>query len=134
MRRKKIFIIVTTLVIIIIGIIVGLSVYMLNGLSENEGLIIEDVKFSSLADGKYSGAYGSGRWHNSVEVQVNGGLITDIAFRDTVTFERPEITDQLVQSVISNQSTEIDCISGATATCKVYLKSIANALQQPEKE
>lgn len=134
MVKKRIILIVTTVIVIIAGAIAGIGIFMLGELSENDELIINDVAASSLPDGTYSGEYGNGRWHNRIDVTIDEGLIGTIDVKDTVTFERAEVTQELIQSVISSQSTNVECISGATATCKVYLKSIENALQQSERK
>lgn len=45
-------------------------------------------------------------------------------------FRREDVTKGILNRVIENQNTNIDVISGATVTCKAYLKSIENALKK----
>lgn len=83
---------------------------------------------SDIHDGVYHGAYKAGRWSNKVAVTVNNKRITNIEILDDVTFAKPEVSDALFSKVIDAQDTDVDAVSGATATCRAYLKSIENAL------
>lgn len=87
------------------------------------GLVMSDIH-----DGVYHGAYKAGRWSNKVAVTVNNKRITNIEIVDDVTFAKPEVSDALFSKVIDAQDTDVDAVSGATATCRAYLKSIENAL------
>jgi len=123
----KVFLAVVLMVILALG---GFAFYLTRGLESGEALALSGISFSKLEDGKYTGKYSGGRWSNEVMVTVEGGKISDIDVIKPVLFERPEITEQLLDKVINEQTTAIDGISGATVTCKAYLKSIENAFKE----
>lgn len=81
-----------------------------------------------LEDGGYTGIYEYKRWSNVLNVRVSGGKIIEIKIIDDVDYVDPTVTDALFSKVIEAQDTDIDTITGATATSKSYLKAIENAL------
>lgn len=102
--------------------------YISRGLDEGLNVSINPVDLSLKEDGVYKGSYDFGRWSNELNVTVKDHRIIDIAIIDDMMLVNPEVTSELLQSVMSAQNTRVDTISGATVTCKAYLKSIENAL------
>ena len=117
MKKKKTGWIILAIILVIAGIAAGAIGFMTNGLERNQALDIAEVSAKDLANGVYEGSYGSGRWQNDVFVTVEDGQILDIELTKHVLFERPEITDELMQRVLQEQTTCVDTISGATVTC-----------------
>jgi len=102
--------------------------YISRGLDEGLNLSINPVDLSVKEDGVYRGSYDFGRWSNEVSVTVKDHKITDIEITDDMMLAKPEVTSQILQNVMAAQNTRVDLVSGATVSCKAYLKSIENAL------
>jgi len=127
---KKIKKIILGILALIIIILAGAFIFISNGLEAGKNLVVNSVSAAGLEDGTYKGKYDGGRWTNEVNVSVAGGKITKITAVKTVMVENKETTEALFKEVINKQSTAVDVISGATVTCKAYLKSIENALSK----
>lgn len=125
---RKLKKIILSIVVLLILIIAGGSIYATNGLEAGKNMTIGHVDVTQLKDGVYNGKYDGGRWTNEVNVTVKDGKITKIDVVKTVLFESADVTNALISNVIKNQDTDIDVTSGATVTSKAYLKSIENAL------
>ena len=97
---------------------------------------IEQIKkyFKGLKDGVYIGK-SSGYYTNSLEVQVtvSGGKITKIELiknNDDKSYFDNQKAGLLESRIISNQSTNIDTISGATTSSKGFINAVVNALEK----
>jgi uncharacterized protein with FMN-binding domain len=127
---KKILLII----LIVFGLIIlagGAGIfYITRGLEEGAKLSINPVDLTQLADGSYNGQYESGRFSNAITLTVSNHQITDIEVTQTVKFEKPEVTQELINEVMAKQNTDVDVVSGATVTSKAYLKAMENALTQ----
>jgi uncharacterized protein with FMN-binding domain len=115
-------------IILVVLIFAGGMLYLNVGLEKGLNVEINGIDMSDVHDGIYNGSYKAGRWSNKIAVTVEGKRITDIEIVDDVTFAKPEVSDELFLRVIKAQNTDIDAVSGSTVTCKAYLKSIENAL------
>lgn len=85
---------------------------------------------SSLADGTYQGEGQGFRGTTSVSVTVENGKITDITIvsyqDDAQFFSRAQNT--IIQEIISAQSLDVSCVSGATFSSNGILEAVADAL------
>jgi uncharacterized protein with FMN-binding domain len=122
---KPLRIILSLLVIVFLGGFFFLSL----GLNKGKTLVVNDVDLSLLKDGTYTGKYNEGRWSNEVNATVKNHKIIKIEVIKDVLFPRTDVTEELVKRIIESQSIGVDAISGATVTCKAYLKSIEDALK-----
>ncbi|MDI9494898.1 MAG: FMN-binding protein [Bacillota bacterium] len=125
---KKVLKIVGVIFLVFVVAAVSGMFYISRGLDEGLNVSINPVDLSLKEDGVYKGSYDFGRWSNELNVTVKDHRIIDIAIIDDMMLVNPEVTSELLQSVMSAQNTRVDTISGATVTCKAYLKSIENAL------
>lgn len=123
----KVMGIIALVIVLAVG---GFAIFISNGMSATKALQIGTVSASSIADGSYEGDYNGGRFTNKVLVTVKSGKIESIHAEKSVTFEKPETTKALFESVIARQNTDVDVQSGATLTSKAYLKSVENALNK----
>lgn len=118
----------------ILGVLVlagaGGIFYMTAGLDAGAGMTIAPIDLAKIDDGTYTGTYQGGRWTNEVEVTVADHQIAQINVLKTVSIETPDVTNNIINSVIEKQNTTVDTVSGATVTSKAYLKSIENALSE----
>lgn len=115
-------------IVLFVFVFAGGIFYLNRGLETGKNVIINGLDMSGIHDGVYYGTYKSGRWSNEVAVTVSSKRITKIEIVDDVTFAKPEVSELLFSKVIEAQDTDVDAVSGATVTCKAYLKSIENAL------
>ena len=116
-------------VLIVIALLIGGGIfYITRGLGAGSRLVIGDVNLKSLNDGVYEGRYDGDRWSNEVSVTVKDHEITGIDIVKDVKFPNGDVSKKLIENVIEKQTPNIDTVSGATVTCKAYMKSIENAL------
>lgn len=122
--------VVGILAAVVIVVIAVAAIFLSSGMSATKNLQIGTVDPSGLPDGAYEGSYSAGRFSNSVKVTVKDGRIESIETEKPVTFEKADVTKALFDSVIAEQNTDVDAMSGATLTSKAYLKSIEAALSK----
>jgi len=108
----------------------GALFYMTRGLSRGKNLVINDINLTELEDGYYQGKYEDGRWSNEVEVEINNNKISSVKIIDDIIFSQPEIKEKIFKRIIEKQTLDVDIVSEATVTTKVYLKSIEIALNR----
>ncbi len=125
----KLFLKIVLCIILVFVVAVGsLGLYITRGLKEGQDLAINPISAAQLADGKYEGSYGKGRWQNEVSVTIKDNRITQIDILKSVLFEKPEVSKGLFDKVIEKQNTTVDVMTGATVTSKAYLKAVEDAL------
>ena len=120
-------VIVAVLVFILVA--GGGILYLTRGLSEMQALVIEDRDASGLPGGLYAGAFRGYRWSNSVEIAVEGGEIAAIEVVDPHIFYREEVADEIIDRVLSEQTTAVDAVAGATVSSNAILKAIEDGLR-----
>jgi uncharacterized protein with FMN-binding domain len=129
-KRRVIFWMVISLVaLLVIAALIG-GLYAWRFVKAANALTIDDVAISEVPDGTYEGSYSLFHVKASVMVTVEEGRITDIVFLDTgkMTEETRQEIEGIFGEVISGQSLEIDVTSGASASKKVSLKAVEEAL------
>jgi uncharacterized protein with FMN-binding domain len=92
------------------------------------GIELNGINLDSVADGTYVGSYNGYRWSNTVEVTVKNHQIINISVKKPQVFAKEETIQELTESVVSKQTTEVDVVTGATADSKAFLKAVENAL------
>ncbi|MEQ8153669.1 MAG: FMN-binding protein [Clostridiaceae bacterium] len=122
-------IILSALIVAVAIFMIG-AIYLTKGMKAGKELVINKVNLGDLSDGRYRGSYTSGRWSNELEITVKDHKIVTITSIKDVAFIPPEFKENLFDSVIQKQNTDVDVVSGATVTTKAYLKSIENALNK----
>lgn len=99
------------------------------GLDEMMSLEIGEVDLAVVPDGPYQGSFAFERWSNTVEVTVQNHVITAIRIIKDMKFAKDEVSSAVFERVRTQQSVQVDAVSGSTVTSKAYLKSIELALQ-----
>lgn len=125
--KKKVLIAVGVVVLVLILVVAGAMIWITRGLNY-KNLTIGKVDLSKVPDGTYKGSFSGGRFSNTVQVTVKNHKITNIKVVKDVQFNKASTTKTIFDEVIKAQSTQVDAVTGATATSKVYLKAIQNAL------
>ena len=113
--------------IVVFILIVIVMIYAFLGLKETTNLIIKPVSLELVQDGTYIGNYNCYRWTNRVGVTVKEHRIVQIQPLK-IQDGRQRLVNELIDKVISEQRTNVDVVSGATADSNAFLKAIELAL------
>jgi uncharacterized protein with FMN-binding domain len=82
--------------------------------------------FSGLADGTRSATASEGEVSATVEVTVASGRIERLTLKDGVNIEA-SLAETLFDAVKATQSSQVDAVSGATASSQVLLRAVEAA-------
>ena len=131
-KRKKKILLIVLLVVAVVAIVGGFILKNLmdkldEGLEELKTLEIENVDFSTISDGTYSGAYKQFPIDVEVTVTVKNDQIQDIVINKHVNGKGKD-AEKITNDVIAQQSLEVDTVTGATYSSIVILKAIEQAL------
>lgn len=134
--KKGLIITLIILGIIIIGGTIGWP-YMAKEHEEAKNVAIDDIDFSKLKDGIYTGEYEGGmyKWRaNKTEVTVETGRVTNIKLLNSTGSGVENNKDYLMvyDRIIKAQSLQVDTVNGATLTTKAYLKAVEIALKKAQ--
>lgn len=99
---------------------------------EIDSIAFRNKYISGTRDGVYEGEYYPTPYVGAkVKVIVDSGYVTSIELLDHK-YGRGKPAEAITEKVISEQSLDVDTISGATISSKIILKAIDNALSQSE--
>jgi uncharacterized protein with FMN-binding domain len=113
-------------------LLMAVTVFSITGCSTaNKNLTFVMPNLALISDGTYRGDYDFSHTpvKATVDVTVQNHQITKI---DIVKHFRSPIGkkgEKVIDSIIERQSLDVDTISGATASSKILLKAVENALQ-----
>lgn len=96
-------------------------------------IVLSTPNISGLQDGVYKGSFDAILVGADVSVTVEGNKIKDVKINKHK-HDKGQAAEVITDRVISEQSIEIDTISGATNSSKVILKAIENALNQKDNK
>lgn len=90
----------------------------------------DETQSSTFANGTYTGSGTGFRGTTTVQVTVQGGMITDITVTsyadDNKYFSRAQ--SGIIQRILSAQSTDVDTVSGATFSSNGLIEAVSDAL------
>lgn len=120
------------LIVLLIVVILGVAfTVLINKLEENFKVLmatsVQELDLTALSDGFYTGAYNVFPIDVIVTVEVSAQKIVDITIDKHVNGQGKP-AEVIIDSVISEQSLDVDMISGATYSSKVIIKAIEKAL------
>ncbi|WP_373482798.1 FMN-binding protein [Acetobacterium sp.] len=104
------------------------AVFALLGKNETLSLVICNVDLTRISDGKYVGVYDNYRFTNKVEVTVLNHEIINI-HPLKIQDGRQNLVNNLTETILEEQRSDIDAISGATASSNGFLKAVEEALK-----
>ena len=120
-------------------LIVPLMLLLLSAAScdESESEIIRaiqlpEINMSEIEDGSYRGSF---YYHKSLyetEVEVKNHRIENIQVIEAEGDKYDQMALPVLQEVIDQQSLQVDVVTGATKSCKLYLLTIFNAVSDKE--
>ncbi len=113
--------------LIIVLIIIVVAIVAIKNMKVPE-VTLAEIDFSTLADGTYPGTYVLGPVKASVEVDILGGIVTQIRMTEHRTGQGQSAV-AILDSVIASQSLQVDIITGATWSSNTILKAIEDALK-----
>ncbi|WP_086347557.1 FMN-binding protein [Candidatus Enterococcus clewellii] len=94
---------------------------------------IAPVDLTQISDGVYTGQFDAVLVGAKTKVTVKSNQITAVELMEHKT-ELGAKAEKIVDSVVSQQSVQVDAVSGATNSSKVILKSIEKALHSKVSE
>lgn len=103
--------------------------------SSQNGSTASEKSGVSYHDGTYQGTGSGFRGDTMVSVTVSGGKITAVnvdSYQDDERFFG-QAYQQVTQEIISNQTAEVDAVSGATYSSRGIMQAVANALKSAVK-
>jgi uncharacterized protein with FMN-binding domain len=117
---------------IFVGIIVLMGTFFFITIKNNMQTILEinleTIDFTDYEDGTYLGKYYyEDQIGATVNVTISDGKITEIEILEHLTGLGQE-AENIINDVISEQTIEVDAISGATTSSKVLQLAIQDAL------
>ena len=126
--KRKITLVVVA-VIVIIGIIVGLSIFNKYKRYHNQvnSMTFQDIDISAIPDGVYIGECDTGVIYAKVEVIVENGVLLNIQLLEH-RHERGETAEIIIDHMMQEQRTDVDVVASATNSSKVIRKAVENAL------
>jgi len=125
MKILKIVLFVIIALVVLFLILAGFGTI---GLKEARNLEISEIDLSTIEDGEYTGVYENARWSNTVKVTVKDYEIKQIELVKSNNSSQIAFIEEVIDAVISEQSLDVDTMSGATATTNSLLKAIEDAL------
>lgn len=119
---------------LIIGIVILFSVIVIILLTQKPvDLEISNIDITAIRDGVYTGSANNGVVKATVSVEVSKGTIQNIMILEHERlFGKP--AEKIIDSIIEQQSLEVDAVTSATYSSDTIRKAIENALQQGEEE
>lgn len=111
----------------IIGHIVICQMDFTNYLNQLSDISIEDIDFSTIADGTYIGSYDIGYINAKVEVTMKDGVMTDVKLLEH-NHERGKAAEGILPAILQNQTLATDSVSSATNSSMVIKAAIQDAL------
>jgi len=128
--KKPIKVVLVILSIVVLLIIAGAIFFssVNRNLEALEDIPIQSVDLSTIADGTYEGNYDSFPVSVTVEVTVREHRIAEIELLKHVNGQG-QSAESITETVINEQSLEVDVVSGATYSSKVILLAIEDALK-----
>ncbi|MCD6159058.1 MAG: FMN-binding protein [Kosmotoga sp.] len=125
--KRVLIVVVAAIVLFGCFVVIKLSAEYAQMKKELETIVLSDIDCSNLKDGNYHGNYKLGLVSARVRVRIDDGKISDIEIIEHVTGKGKK-AEEIINSVMEEQSIKVDIISGATFSSKTILKAIENAL------
>ena len=120
------------LILLIIVIVIGVAFTLTKKKSEKNfkelmAMPVQVVDLTTLSDGSYKGAYSVFPVDVEVTVEVSAQKIVDVTIDKHINGQGKP-AEVIIDSVIREQSLDVDMVSGATYSSKVIIKAIEDAL------
>ncbi|HZK24577.1 MAG TPA: FMN-binding protein [Oscillospiraceae bacterium] len=97
------------------------------GIQQINDFVFADVNLANIADGVYQGDVAAGPIQVIVDVIVQDAQIAEIKLIKH-DHGKGEAAESIVDEIITQQSLQVDTVSGATYSSRVILKAVESAL------
>jgi uncharacterized protein with FMN-binding domain len=94
-------------------------------------LQLPEIDLAAVENGRYSGRFYHHDYYYETEVVVENQRIMDIRVLKSEGDKYDQEALAVLQRVIEQQSLNVDTVSGATKSSKIYLITVYNALYKP---
>lgn len=130
--KRTLLIVAISLVgfLVVIGIVGGIYAWRFN--SGWKKIVIENVDLSRIPDGAYEGEAKNFHDSSQVRVTVQDHRVTAIDILKTSPGGNRAKMEELARRIIASQTPNVDLITGASASSKVFQKAVDNALIQAQ--
>lgn len=127
-KKKNKLLIVIICIVAIIAIAFG-AMFLFMGSQNKKLKEVQTVDVSQVKDGTYSGEMDAGLVKVKVTVTVKDKPITNI---DLIEHQcgTGKPAEKIIPEIEKQNTTEVDCVSGATMSSKTIMAAINNALKQ----
>ena len=88
------------------------------------------VDHANLKDGTYEGSFRGGPNKALVKVTIKDNHISDIEIVEHQAWKGKKAELIIVESIIANQSTKVDAVSGATNSSRVIMNAVQDAIEK----
>ncbi|MEJ5273573.1 MAG: FMN-binding protein [Spirochaetota bacterium] len=131
MKKKGMIFTVVFIIIFLIIFLIGIKYFQKIERYKNqvEQITINEIDLSNIEDGTYYGSYNTIFVSAKVEVIVKDHKILDIKIIEHIN-GKGKPAETIINDVIKEQKLNVDIVSGATASSKVILKAIEEALSK----
>ena len=126
-KTKKISLIIFSIIVLLAAVGIYFYIEINDGLESLNYIVIEDIDLTSKSDGLYTGEYKQTPLEVIVQVEVYNHEIVSITILKHQNGQG-EDAEIIIDSVMLEQSLDVDTIAGATYSSKVILLAIEDAL------
>lgn len=131
--KKRWIVIHRVATIVILGCLIGHVVVGFSSLGQYQKQVseisISNVNLENVADGVYVGDCNVGYIYAKVRVTVADHKLVKTELLEHRT-ERGKPAEVILDTMVSQQKTEVDAVSGATNSSKVIMRAVENALRE----
>jgi len=94
-----------------------------------------EIQQKRLVDGVYDGSYRHGPNSATVRVTISEGKVVNIELlKHFASWKGDKANDIIPQRIVTEQSTDVDAVSGATNSSRVIMNAVQEALEKAYKE
>jgi len=122
-----------TVVMILVPLIaIGIGIATINAMNLNKirNMPIKNIDLTKISDGIYKGDAHAGNYTYKVRVTVENHKIVNIEGVDNRKSPYVTYAKGVFTKIIKQQKVDVDVITGATTTSKVFMKAVENALNE----
>jgi len=93
-------------------------------------LIGAPIEHANLQNGTYEGSFQGGPNKALVKVTIRENRISDIEIVEHQAWKGKKAEPIIVERIITNQSTKVDAVSGATNSSRVIMNAVQKAIEK----
>lgn len=128
-NRKKTYIKKLGVIAIVLFVIYGITELVCNQIYQGKvsNISVEEVDLSNVSDGIYIGECNVDYIRAKVEVEVKSHQIVNIELLEHIN-ERGKKAETIIDTIIEQQTIDVDVVTSATNSSKVIKQAVENAL------